>query len=157
MKKIMSLIALAAVITLSSFVSSRPPGNAPFHSIEIMELEGEFFNDCTGEFVKYSGTVHTNTSGMFRANKIFVNMHSVSSFVGIGQTSGKTYRANIQDRYSESGTARGASRMQFSSSARWVSSGAKNNFVTSSNTQVSINSRGEVTVNVEEPTVTSCR
>lgn len=153
----MSLIALAAIITLSSFMSSRPPGNAPFSAVETTEVQGSFFNDCTGEFVNYSGTAHTNVFGMFRANKIFVNIHTVYSFVGVGETSGKTYRASMQDHYSESNTARGTSRMQTSTSGKWVTAGAKNNFTTSTASQVSINSRGEVTVNVEDPTVTSCR
>jgi hypothetical protein len=157
MKKIMSLIALAAIITLSSFMSGRSTGNGPFNSIETTEVQGSFFNECTGEFVNYTGTVHTNVFGMFRANKIFVNYHSQYSFVGVGATSGKTYRANQQDHYSESSTATGSSRMQVSSTANWITSGNKNNFTTTSASQVSVNSRGEVTVNVEDPIVNSCR
>jgi hypothetical protein len=156
MKKIMSLIALAAIITLSSFVSGRGPG-APFNSVESTEVSGTFFNDCTGEFVEYTGTVHTNVFGMFRADRILVNYHVQYSLVGVGTTSGKTYRANMQEQYSESSTAKGSFRMQASTSGRWVTAGAKNNFTTLTASQVSVNSRGEVTVNVEDPTVNSCR
>ena len=157
MKKIMSLIALAAIITLSSFMSSRPPGNGPFNSTETMELTGNFYNECTGEFVNYTGTAHANVFGMFRASKVFVNYHVQYSMVGVGQTSGKTYRANMQEQYSESSTAKGTFRMQTSTSGRWVTAGAKNNFTTLTASQLSVNSRGEVTVSVEDPTVNSCR
>ncbi len=157
MKKIMSLIALAAIITLSSFVSSRPPGNGPFNSVENMEVEGTFFNECTGEWINYTGSVHANIFGMFRSTRIFVNYHVQYSFVGVGQTSGKTYRANMQEQYSESATSRGTFRMQASTNGRWVTSGAKNNFTTSTASHVSINSRGEVTVSVEDPTFNSCQ
>jgi hypothetical protein len=156
MKKIMSLIAIGAIFTLSSFVSSRP-GNGPFNSVETFEMDGSFFNECTGEMINYTGTVHANIFGMTRANKLFVNYHVVYSFVGVGATSGKTYRSNTQERYSESSTTRGTYRMQTSSQGRWVTSGARNNFTTTTATQVSINSRGEVTVNVEDPTLNSCQ
>ena len=156
MKKIMSLVALAAIFTLSSFVS-RAPGNGPFNTVETMDVEGSFYNECTNEFINYTGTVHANVFGMFRANKTFVNYHVQYSFVGVGQTSGKTYRANMQERYSESATTRGTMRMQTSTTGRWVTSGSRNNFTTSSSSQVSVNSRGEVTVNVEDPTFNSCQ
>src|SRR5687768_623541 len=72
MKKIMSLVALAAIFTLSSFVSRTPPGQGPFNSVETVAVEGSFFNECTGEWILYTGTAHSNVFGMFRANKIFV-------------------------------------------------------------------------------------
>jgi hypothetical protein len=156
MKKIMSLIALAAIITLSSFVSGRAAGG-PFNSVETMELQGNFFNDCTGEFVEYTGTAHTTVFGMFRGDRTMVNYHVQYSLVGVGATSGKTYRANMQEQYSESSTSKGSFRMQASTTGRWVTAGAKNNFTTITTSQVSVNSRGEVTVNVEDPTVNSCR
>ena len=157
MKKIMSLVALAAIFTLSSFISRTPPGQGPFNSVETMNLEGSFFNECTGEWITYTGTAHANVFGMFWANKIMVNYHITYSYVGIGQTSGKTYRANMQEQYSESSSSTGRYSMNASSAGRWVTSGARNNFTTSSSSQVSINSRGEVTVNVDDPTFDSCQ
>ncbi len=156
MKKIMSLIALGAIFTLSSFVSSRP-GGGPFNTVETMEVEGTLYNECTSEWISYTGTVHANVFGMFRGAKVFVNYHVLYSFVGIGQSSGKTYRSNTQERYSESSTSRGTYRMQTSSTGRWVTSGARNNFTTSTASQLSINSRGEVTVSVEDPTFNACQ
>ncbi len=157
MKKIMSLIALAAIFTLSSFVSSRPAGNGPFNSVETMDVEGSFFNECTNEWVNYTGTVHATVFGMFRANKVFVNYHATYSYVGVGQTSGKTYRSNSQERYSESATSRGTARIQTSTTGRWVVSGSRNNFTTSTSSQVSVNSRGVVTVSVEDPIISFCQ
>ncbi len=157
MKKIMSLIAIAAVFTLSSFVSNRAPAGGPFNSVENMEVEGTFYNECTGEWINYTGTVHANVFGMFRGTRVFVNYHATYSYVGVGQTSGKTYRSNTQERYSESATSRGTSRMQTSTNGRWVVAGGKNNFTTSTSAQVSVNSRGEVTISVEDPLVSSCQ
>ena len=157
MKKIMLLAAFAAFFTLSSFVSTRFAANPAFNSVETMEMDGSVFNECTNEFVDYSGTAHANIFGMFRANRIFVNYHIQYSFTGVGRTSGKIYHANMQDTYSESSSFRGTYRLQTSSRGRFVTSGAKNNFTTSASSHLSINSRGEIRVNVDDLALVTCQ
>ena len=156
MKKIISLAALAAIFTLSSFVSGNSVARGPFNSIETMEVSGSMFNECTNEFVNYTGTAHANIFGMFKPNRIYVNYHIQYSLTGVGQNSGRTYHANMQDHYSESSAFRGTYRMQFNSNGRFLTSGPRNNFTTVATSSLTINSRG-VTVSVEELTVATCQ
>lgn len=153
----MLLAAFAAFFTLSSFVSNSSAAGPSFNSVESMEMDGSVFNDCTNEFVDYSGTAHANIFGMFRANRIFVNYHIQYSFTGVGRNSGKIYHANMQDTYSESSSFRGAYKLRASSKGKFMTSGAKNNFTTTASSQLSINSRGEVRVSVEDLALVTCQ
>jgi hypothetical protein len=150
---VMSALALAAGLLALALGAKPTQAQAETEKInDRATLEGELFNECTGEFVPYEGTEHfvlhitEDASGGFHFRG-----HTNVQVQGVS-TSGAKYVAhatsNSHDFFSES-----AENFTFTQTVQFIRQGsetAEDDFQVKGLEHVTVNANGEVTSSFEE-------
>jgi hypothetical protein len=114
-----------------------------------------FFDQCTGENVAVSGTVHIVSTSTATDSKLSGTFHSNLQATGIGQTSGLAYQESVvaNSRF-ETSLINGQAMQTFVGRITIVAPGAQNNQTSPIIMHTTMNANGEVTsLKVEAPTV----
>jgi hypothetical protein len=150
---VMSVLALAA--GLLALALGAKPTQAQAENFMINDrdtIEGELFNECTGEFVSYEGTEHfvfhitEDASGGFHVRAhTNIQVHGVS-------TSGAKYVAHEIDNSHEF-FSQSAENFTFTQTVQFIRQGSKtseDDFQVKGLEHVTVNANGEVTSSFEE-------
>jgi len=152
MKRNFSLFALISAITLVSFTGPGLTKNkklsvTPFNEQSSFEIDGESWNDCTGEWMHLTGQIHFNIHGVINNNRISMVQHSnYQALSGIGLTSGKHYAGSGSFNYIGNGNFSGSYTVLTTSSVRLSASQGGNNLVFTMRVKTTVNANGDVTV-----------
>jgi hypothetical protein len=150
MKKKLSLAYTAIVISLFSlfnigFTKVVTPPAITFNDQSSFDIDGDLWNDCTGEWVHISGEIHFTVHGMINGNRISLVQHgNCQGLSGVGLSSHKHYAGSnvFNDVYN--GNFTGLYTAISSSSVRLNASGSDNNLTVVVRTKTTVNGNGEV-------------
>lgn len=114
-----------------------------------------FFDQCSGEDVAISGSVHVVTTSTFTDNTLSGTFHSNLKATGIGQTSGLTFQeAVVANSSFETSLINGEATRTFVGRINIVAPGAQNNQSSPIFMHATMNANGNVTsLKVDAPTV----
>jgi hypothetical protein len=115
-----------------------------------------FFDQCSGEDVAVTGTVHVVTTSTMTDNTLSGTFHSNFKATGTGQVSGLAYQeAVVANSSFKTSLINGGATSTFVGRITIVAPGAQNNQVSPIVMHTTMNADGEVTsLKVEAPTVT---
>ena len=117
-----------------------------FNDQSSFDIDGDLWNDCTGEWVHISGQIHFTVHGMINGNRISMVQHgNCQGLSGVGLSSHKHYAGSnvFNDIYN--GNFAGSYTAISNSSVRLNTSGSDNNLTVVVRTKTTVNGNGDVT------------
>jgi hypothetical protein len=113
---------------------------------KVVYIDGDLWNDCTGEWVHISGQIHFTVHGMINGNRTSMVQHgNCQGLSGVELSSHKHYAGSnvFNDIYN--GNFAGSYTAISSSSVRLNASGNDNNLTVVVRTKTTVNGNGDVT------------
>jgi hypothetical protein len=151
MKRKLNLGYVAMAVSLLSFLNSGftnavKPTAITFNDQSSFDIDGDLWNDCTGEWVHISGQIHFTVHGMINGNRIGMVQHgNCQGLSGVGLSSHKHYAgSNIFNDVYNANFAGSFSAIS-SSSVRLNASGSDNNLTVVVRTKTTVNGNGDIT------------
>jgi hypothetical protein len=151
MKRKFRLTYAAIIISIISFTNigftkpQKPPA-ITFNDQSSFDIDGDLWNDCTGEWVHITGQIHLSVHGMINGNRISLVQHgNCQGLLGVGLSSRKHYAGSnvFNDIYNANFT--GSYTALTASSVKLNASGSDNNLVVIIRTKTTVNGNGDVT------------
>lgn len=127
---------------------------------ETFTVQWSAWNQCTGEWVDFSGTGHYSLQGTINKNGFNFNVHyNASNVVGVGRTTGTIYRAMDSFNYHNKGSfVNGQAVFQQTGTIRYTSKGNEPDLFSEDGWHMTVNANGEVTsFRTTEGRIYSCR
>ena len=151
MKKNLNLAYATIAVSLISllnigFTKAVSTPTTSFNDQSSFDIDGDLWNDCTGEWVHISGQIHFTVHGMINGNRISMVQHgNCQGLSGVGLSSHKHYAGSnvFNDVYN--GNFAGSFTAISSSSVRLSAPGSDNNLTVVVRTKTTVNSNGDVT------------
>jgi hypothetical protein len=131
--------------TLNS--SANAQRGTPFKFAETFTVQWKAWNDCTGEWIAFSGTGHFMITGVINDNRPTFFLHyNTSNVKGIGQTSGRQYISRETFNYTNNSSFINEQIIyQQRGTLKFISIGSQDNFTLENDWHLTINANGEVT------------
>ena len=139
------VVSLISLLNVGFTKVVRPPA-ITFNDQSSFDIDGDLWNDCTGEWVHISGQIHFTVHGMINGNRISLVQHgNCQGLSGVGLSSHKHYAGSnvFNDIYN--GNFSGSYSAISISSVRLNASGSDNNLTVVIRTKTTVNGNGDVT------------
>ncbi|MCU7550494.1 hypothetical protein OCK74_15355 [Chitinophagaceae bacterium LB-8] len=129
------------------YTSAIAQSGTPFNFAETFAIQWNAWNDCTGEWVVFSGTGHYSVHGVINDNKATFSLHyNTSNAKGVGLTSGRQYISTETFNYTNNGSFINEQIVfQQRGTIKYISIGSLDNFNLENDWHLTINANGEVT------------